>query len=220
MLLSADDEPGRPTRELIDLAINVVSAAKDVDLSDLSRRIKSGVPYPDIWPGEHYKLLAGIVKVLEPSLVIEIGTATGLSALAMLRFLPPGGRLMTFDLVSWRDYPDCVLTEDDFAGGALTQHLDDLSDAEVFDRYRETIEKADLVFIDAAKDGVQEQRFLELLEGCRFSESPLVIFDDIRLWNMLRIWREITRPKLDLTSFGHWSGTGLIRWHRPSRDRV
>jgi hypothetical protein len=38
------------------------------------------------------------------------------------------------------------------------------------------------------------------------------MFDDIRLWNMLRTWRTINRPKLDLTSFGHWSGTGLVDW--------
>lgn len=36
------------------------------------------------------------------------------------------------------------------------------------------------------------------------------LFDDIRVWNMLAIWRGIRRPKLDLTSFGHWSGTGLV----------
>ena len=216
MLFSADDDPGKPNRALIDLALNVVAVAKDVDLSDLSQRMTPGVPYPDVWPGEHYKLLAGIVKLLEPKLVIEIGTATGLSALAMLKFLPPGGRLMTFDLVGWRDYPDCVLSEEDFAGGRLTQHLDDLSDALVFDRYMGTIQNAGLIFIDAAKDGVQEQRFLDQLERCPFAESPLVVFDDIRLWNMLRIWRLITRPKLDLTSFGHWSGTGLIQWQRPS----
>jgi hypothetical protein len=29
---------------------------------------------------------------------------------------------------------------------------------------------------------------------------------------MLGVWRGIARPKLDLTSFGHGSGTGLVRW--------
>jgi len=40
-----------------------------------------------------------------------------------------------------------------------------------------------------------------------------VLFDDIRLWNMLDIWRSIDFPKLDLTSFGHWSGTGVVQWN-------
>src|SRR5271154_191680 len=39
--------------------------------------------YPDVWPGEHYKLLAALVGVLTPKIVIEIGTATGMSALTM-----------------------------------------------------------------------------------------------------------------------------------------
>lgn len=45
--------------------------------------------------------------------------------------------------------------------------------------------------------------------------QPILVFDDIRAWNMLAIWREIRMPKLDLTSFGHWSGTGLVDWTEP-----
>ena len=39
------------------------------------------------------------------------------------------------------------------------------------------------------------------------------MFDDIRLLNMIEQWRALPRPKLDLTSFGHWSGTGLVDWN-------
>jgi hypothetical protein len=39
------------------------------------------------------------------------------------------------------------------------------------------------------------------------------MFDDIHLWNTLGTWRRISRPKLGLTSFGHWSGTGLVDWN-------
>ena len=38
------------------------------------------------------------------------------------------------------------------------------------------------------------------------------LFDDIKELNMLGTWRAITRPKLDITSFGHWTGTGLVHW--------
>jgi hypothetical protein len=30
---------------------------------------------------------------------------------------------------------------------------------------------------------------------------------------MLDIWYNLDKPKLDLTSFGHWSGTGLVEWN-------
>ena len=43
-----------------------------------------------------------------------------------------------------------------------------------------------------------------------------IVFDDIRLWNMLRIWHGIRRPKLDMVSFGHWSGTGWFDWDAAS----
>jgi hypothetical protein len=39
------------------------------------------------------------------------------------------------------------------------------------------------------------------------------MFDDTRVLNMIEIWRRLNRPKLDLTSFGHWSGTGLVDWN-------
>ncbi len=38
------------------------------------------------------------------------------------------------------------------------------------------------------------------------------MFDDIRLMNMVEIWNNLAKPKLDLTSFGHWAGTGLVSW--------
>lgn len=44
---------------------------------------------------------------------------------------------------------------------------------------------------------------------CRHAELSLV---DIRLWNMPAFWRDVPLPKLDLTSFGHWSGTGVGQW--------
>jgi len=68
--------------------------------------------------------------------------------------------------------------------------------------------------VDAAKDGRTEKVLLELFETLRFRTPPIVVFDDIRLWNMVGIWRSVSRPKLDATSFGHWSGTGLIDWQR------
>ena len=64
--------------------------------------------------------------------------------------------------------------------------------------------------MDAAKDGQMERQFLSLFDSLAFRNAPVAIFDDIRLWNMLDIWRGVRRPKLDLTSFGHWSGTGLV----------
>jgi predicted O-methyltransferase YrrM len=209
LIFSADDE-ARPSPRLISVALEAAAAADEIELGAVSERLDSSPRWPGVWPGEHYRLLAGLVRTLAPDTVVEIGTATGLSALAMLDCLPAGARLATFDLVPWREYPGAVLRDDDFADGRLVQHVEDLTRPEVAARHRELLEAAGLIFVDAAKDGAQERRFLELFERTAFRAEPIVVFDDIRQWKMLRIWREVGRPKLDLTSFGHWSGTGLV----------
>ena len=130
----------------------------------------------------------------------------------MKKFLRPDGRIVTFDLRPWAKERDTVLREEDFADGRIVQVCDDLSNPLVFPLHLATLQAAELIFVDAAKDGAQETRILENLASITFNAPPIVVLDDIRLWNMLEIWREVTRPKLDVTSFGHWSGTGLIEW--------
>jgi predicted O-methyltransferase YrrM len=209
LILSADDE-ARPSVRLLAVALAAAAEAQETNLSTISERLPGPPYWPDIWPGEHYRLLAGLVAVEAPSVVIEIGTAAGMSALALLNRLPADGRVVTFDLVPWRRYPRAVLCEDDFADGRLIQHVDDLSVPAVAARHADLLASADLIFVDAAKDGRQEQVFLDLFERTPFRRRPIVVFDDTRQWKMLRIWRDIRRPKLDVTSFGHWSGTGLV----------
>jgi predicted O-methyltransferase YrrM len=209
LILSADDDVG-PSPRLVQTGLAAAEAAQRISLAGVSARIRDGLALPDVWPGEHYRLLAGLVSVMQPATVVEIGTASGLSALALLETLPSGGRVVTFDLVPWREEPDNVLTEDDFADGRLVQFTDDLSHAEGAAKHRRLLEEAELIFIDAAKDGEQERRFLDVFEQVAWRRPPIVVFDDVRQWKMLAIWREVRRPKLDLTSFGHWTGTGLV----------
>jgi predicted O-methyltransferase YrrM len=209
LIFSADDDAG-PSPRLLETGLGAAEAARRISLDQVGARIADGLVLTDVWPGEHYRLLAGLVEVMQPTTVIEIGTASGLSALALLEKLPSGGRVATFDLVPWREVPDNVLTEADFAGGRLVQFTDDLSYPDGVARHRELLEAAELVFIDAAKDGAQERRFLAEFEKVAWRRPPIVVFDDVRQWKMLAIWREIKRPKLDLTSFGHWTGTGLV----------
>ncbi|MBI5104297.1 MAG: methyltransferase [Solirubrobacterales bacterium] len=207
-LASADDDV-RPSERLLDVALNAIAAARGISMEPVSARL-SGPRWPDVWPGEHYRLLAGLVATLRPTVVVEIGTFQGVGSLALREALPEGGRITTFDVVPWTEITGSALVEDDFADGRLVQVLDDLTIPAVAERHRDLLEDAELIFADAAKDGQQERDFLALFERLEFRHAPVVVFDDIRLWNMLDIWRGIRRPKLDLTSFGHWSGTGLV----------
>ena len=212
MLFSMDDDISQPSRYLIELALKAIHNAMEVSLDDISARMKNPPYYPNIWPGEHYKLLAGLVLALKPKTIVEIGTASGLSALSMKKYLPQDSKIVTFDIIHWKSYPDAVLEDNDFKDGRLFQYIDDLSKPSVSSKYLQLLREANMIFIDAAKDGNMEQRFLEEFKTVAFHTKPVIVFDDIRLWNMLKIWRYISLPKIDLTSFGHWSGTGLVHW--------
>jgi len=208
--LSMIDAPGQANSRLIELALSCISAARRIELQVLVERQAPALVH--LWPGEHYKLLHAIVQETEPRLVLEIGTFTGLSALAMMAALPPGSELVTVDVIPWDRIPGSYLRPSDFGGGRLRQVICDLGEPEVARKYAHVLQNADLIFIDAAKDGVFEYRLMQQIKLVGLKPGALVILDDIRFWNMLRLWREISQPKLDLTSFGHWSGTGLVDW--------
>ena len=212
IICSADDDVGRPTMDLLNLALSAARRACDISMEAVSSRMQNGPFYPDVWPGEHYKLLAGVIAQLEPKQVIEIGTFTGLSALAMLQTLPRGGTLHTFDIIPWNKIPDPVLREADFKDYPLNQVIGDLSIAAVMDAHRDLLQDADLIFVDGPKDGIFEDNWIAGIREISLPKKPLMIFDDIRVWNMLKTRREIEKPKLDMTSFGHWSGTGFVSW--------
>src|SRR5262249_55471461 len=159
-----------------------IDAARKQDLSSVQARLKGRFRFPDTivstWPGEHYKLLAGLVDVLAPKRVVEIGTAEGISALAMKHHVPPGAKVVTFDLIPWRNYPNCCLEQGDFADGRLEQVIADLGDPAAVQRHRELLQGTDLFFIDAAKDGVLERRLIENLGSLYYAQPPIVVFDD------------------------------------------
>jgi predicted O-methyltransferase YrrM len=209
-LFTAHDDPGRPSRRLLSLTARLAAECPKVELRAL--RSRGAPPIVHTWPGEHYRLLAALARIERPQVVVEIGTLTGFSAIAILEELAPEARLTTFDLLRWPDIPGTVLAEQDFESGRLTQEIADLGAGPISTRYATLLRSADVIFADASKDGTFERRFLANLAEIGLKDGALVVLDDIRLWNMLAVWRDIDRPKIDLTSLGHYSGTGIIDW--------
>jgi predicted O-methyltransferase YrrM len=210
-ILSFDDSPAQPSQYLISSSLEAIRAAQVTALDDISARIGDPPHCPDIWPGEHYRLLAGFVKTLKPELIVEIGTYTGVSTLSLKKFLPQGSRLVTFDIKEWRGYHDTCLKDDDL-DGALVQHVEDLSDINAMLKYKTVLENADIILIGALKDGARLRKILNNFYRISFNKKPLMVLDDIRLRDMYKVWDGIDMPKLDLTFFGHSTGTGLVEW--------
>lgn len=207
VISSADDlEPG-PDGFLIDLLIEAARVATTVDLSPVVERCRTpeDACYVATWPGEHYRLLPALAKVLNARMVVEVGTYIGQGTLALRQ---GAEEVVTFDIVPITDFPTAVLEPADFTSG-IEQRIGDLSDPATFDANLDVLQRADLIFIDGPKDGVFEPALAALLYPALAGRETVVVWDDIRVMTMVNVWREFPVPKLDATSFGHWSGTGL-----------
>ena len=209
--LSLDDDIYGANQRLIDLSLKAAKAASEIDLSDISRKFpfESIGKFINVWPGEHYRLLAGLVKELNPKLVIEVGTATGASSYVMKNYLPNDGKVITYDIVPWNEFPDTGLNPQDFDQHLEQRVIDITIESNAKSQY-DVLQKADLIFLDAVKDGIMENTLMTLFKNINFDNNPIVVFDDIKFETMIKFWREIPYPKFDITSFGHWPGTGLV----------
>lgn len=207
---------------LLEIVIKAVVEAQKINLDflDIMTLERSNLPLikdyveqggrVSRWPGEHYRLLAALVRVLDAKNIVEIGTYCGLSALALKEGLKGRqGHITTFDIIRWNDFSSTYFKDTDF-DSQLSQIVGDLQDAKVFASHKTLFEEADLIFMDAAKDGIMERKFLESFSRCSFHGKGILLIDDIHTWNMLDIWDEIEWPKLDITCFGHYSGTGIV----------
>jgi predicted O-methyltransferase YrrM len=208
VVYSPDAPP--PPRDLLELGLHVASEASLIDLSHLHARSPAARQFLSTFPGEHYQLLTALVRRLRPAQVVEIGTYTGLSALALTSSVDHVTTLTTFDVVAWDKFPDSALRATDFHQHHIEQRIGDLADRAYFDANKGLLSSADLIFVDGPKDGRFEPIFLRRLIELPRRNSAFVVLDDIRVWNMLSVWESLALPKLDLTSFGHWSGTGLL----------
>lgn len=203
-----DDRASQASQELVSLISEAAQRAVLLHIHEDSQLSDSR--FFNVFPGEHYRILAGLIQVLKPASLVDVGTSTGMSSRVMLDFAFEGAQIDTFDIIRWDEF-DTHLTNADFRLRRFQQHTADLGSERLFDNYFHLLDSADLIFCDAPKDGDFEYKFLKLLSGRVFSRKKrYLVLDDIRFLNMAPLWRSVKSPKLDLTSFGHWSGTGIV----------
>jgi predicted O-methyltransferase YrrM len=209
-IASVEDDPATQNFPAMMLVLDVLSVAATLQIQVDGASEQDSV-YFNSFPGDHYRLIAALVRRLQPKHIVEIGTYTGMATRVILDHAPSDSCVVTYDLMPWDSFRS-YLRPDDFNSGRLEQRLVDLSDPAAFGENLAILQQAELIFLDAPKDGKFEPVFLALL--CQTLRSGVglrfLLVDDIRLLNMVMLWRAITSPKLDLTSFAHWSGTGLV----------
>ena len=202
----------RPNDFLIHLIYKALPIAWAEEIDAVNPDLTDGV-YCNIFPGEHYRLLKAIAKILNPKNIVEIGTYTGMGTRALMQGQAQGS-VRTYDILPWDNF-ESHLTQKDFDDGKVIQILSDLSNQAEFNKNLDLLNEAEIIFIDGPKDGVFEYQLLALLKRLKPKENKLLILDDIRFVNMVDLWISIQSPKLDASSLGHWSGTGMVDISQP-----
>jgi predicted O-methyltransferase YrrM len=87
--------------------------------------------------------------ILKSKVIVEIGTSTGMSSIAILQGLTEG-KLTTFDLSGWGEFNSHLQKE--LFGNHFEQVLLDLAKECNFERYRNLLNQADYIFIDGPKN--------------------------------------------------------------------
>jgi predicted O-methyltransferase YrrM len=211
-VLSLDDETFRPSQRLYGLAAELARETPIAKHPMFASRRSNESRWYETFPGEHYHLLTTICRLLKPRSVWEFGTFTGMGTVAMLEGLEKNAKLYAVDIIPYQAIEGTWLEAEDFENGRTIQILSDMKSPKLFSEHAEEIADAELLFVDGPKDGLTEPEFFSLLDKVPFRRNPIVVVDDIRLMNMLAVWRGIHHPKMDFTSYGHWSGTGLVDW--------
>jgi hypothetical protein len=156
-------------------------------------------------PHEHYRLLAHLsTRVGAGATIFDIGTHLGDSALALAY---GGADVESFDIV------------DNVQGRKLPpnirRHLTNLWTDQGRSEWRARLLASPLIFLDIdPHEGTRELEFVRWLEKEDYQGT--LVLDDIWHFKGMRdnLWSPIEgRYKTDVTALGHWSGTGIVRFH-------
>jgi len=169
-----------------------------IDLSDLSTYILNS-EHKDYFlrdPGmEHYKLLGYFSNLSSNETFLDIGTNRGLSALALS--INPTNKIFSFDLENYRQI------------SYVPENVEFILDWITMPKYKQIVLDSSFIFLDTLHDGVFEHQFYHYLRSIGW--KGILMLDDIKLnIPMKEFWNVIEERKIDVSEFGHITGTGLV----------
>lgn len=145
---------------------------------------------------DHYRLLAHLSSHFNNTTLIDIGTRSGASAIALAKNSTNIVHSFDIEELSPHSYPNVVY------------HKCKLLEANEF---HSLILTSPLISLDVNHDGVFERDFLDFL--IKNDYKGLLYLDDIHTEKfpaMEVFWNSITLPKEDVTMYGHCSGSGIV----------
>jgi len=145
-----------------------------------------------------YRLYAYLSTFFNKTTILDIGTRTGGSALALS--YNPTNQVISYDLV---EQGASSIKRDN-----ITWKIQDFMKDEALDW-----DNIPIVMIDVdPHDGSQERVMMDWLR--EKSWNGILIHDDIGPdWPDIQLmWNEILEPKIDVTDIAHMSGTGIVNF--------
>ena len=146
-------------------------------LADVAEETRGATRAPEMMVGQlEGGFLAMLVHMLQPRLVLEIGTFTGYSALSMAAALPPEGRIITCEI----DETHASIARRHIAASPFADRID-VRLGPAADTIASLDGPFDLVFIDADKTGYHG--YYEAVLP-KLADSGVIAVDNV-LWNRL-----------------------------------
>jgi hypothetical protein len=162
----------------------------------------------DIPGKQHYRLLSYLSTLYNDSIIVDIGSHYGESALALS--FNNSNKIYSFDIINKVSLPKKSISNINFI-------LGDLFDDEVFlSEWKEIILNSKFIFLDVdPHNGHMEMKFYNFLKENNY--NGFLVCDDIWYFKEMRdnFWYKINDElKYDLSNLGHWSGTGIINFNQ------
>jgi hypothetical protein len=193
---------------MLDIYIVDNSILDSIDLSHLWPYAHSSqFQYFNLNSGnEHYKLLASLsYQFPNNSTIIDIGTSTGHSALALS--INPNIKVITYNI------------GDEVPSIENQMSIKNKNNIEI--RIKNCIKDIDIllnapfILLDTFHDGSFERELIQVLLCHNY--KGIVMCDDIKLnKEMVDFWNWVPLKKIDVSNYGHWSGTGMILFDESS----
>lgn len=182
-----------------------------IDLSPFEKYVawsKNDVQYLNMPSGkEHYKLLAYLSKVLNCKNLVEIKTGYTLGTTALS--YSSDKTVHSYDIYSWLPDNETTIEQKQNVKLYVTDYLDHVDNM---------IKDCDLIVIDIDHTGITEKALLDALRNKKY--QGIVLLDDTNLnQDMKKFVESIPEKVIDITSYGHWSGTHLVVFN-PSKFNV
>ena len=173
-------------------------AIRTLDVSHLAEQSLNSNDWLTAGQSE-YRLYAWLSTKFNNTTILDVGTRTGGSALALS--YNDKNKVISYDLVE--QGASSGIKKDN-----ITFKVQDFREDDTLD-----YDNISIIMIDVdPHDGTAEEEMFEYLEEKGW--KGLVLLDDIGpQWPEIEdFWNRITFPKLNVTEVGHMSGTGLVNF--------